>query len=191
MLELCKFTKIDQIIFNVIDKEISLISKQEWVQRFKENIKRNEENCWTATLYMYRSLENFRQCEININSGFKWWYVAKLNPSLLYKIKVMYKVLVINNERCGFQCNCSEASTILHILFDCEIVKNTRQRLWKDMIMSMLNPFKEIFEASSKTKQLELIYNALYLEIRQEYMVIFKAICNFVYLQVKSWYSNV
>ncbi len=59
--------------------------------------------------------------------------VAKWDCSLLWKIKVMWKLLVTNNIKCEYNCDCVSAPNVGHILFECPIVDTIRKD-WKNQI---------------------------------------------------------
>ncbi len=62
---------------------------------------------------------------INLKTGCTWWEVAKC--SLLWKIKVMWKLLVINNTKSGYNCDRVSAPNVGRILFECSIVDTIRK----------------------------------------------------------------
>ena len=69
-----------------------------WVKAIKERVNQKEECELKATLMMYRSLTIFHKVKISLNSGFIWWFIAKRNVKILYKVKVIMRALVTNND---------------------------------------------------------------------------------------------
>ncbi len=47
---------------------------------------------------------------------------------VLWKIKVMWKLLVTNNIKSGYDCGCVSAPNVGHILFECPIVRHNKER---------------------------------------------------------------
>ncbi len=66
-----------------------------------------------------------------------WWEVAKWNCSFLWKIKVMWKLLVTNNIKSGYNCDCVSAPTVGHIMFECPIVDTIRKEPWQNVVREM------------------------------------------------------
>jgi hypothetical protein len=153
-------------------------------------INEREQHEWIATTFMYETIDMFKICNIQPNTGFKWWLVAKRDPLILYRVKVMLKALVTNNTKCGFICGCNEAPTIEHILFVCKKLENIRKTFWNEMIVTMPLPSRTNFVNCDNTTKLNLIYNVLYLDIVPDNIAIFRKICNFAYTLIKTWYNT-
>ena len=81
-----------------------------------------EKHQWRATTLLYIEAEIFLNCGIGLENGYKFWKVAKWDVSVLHKVKYMFKLLVTNKEKCGFNCNCNEKPTTVHRLFECPVV---------------------------------------------------------------------
>ncbi len=74
------------------------MSKGEWKRIVNNKVMDKENKEWTATGMLYRGLNDY---SINLKTGCPWGEVAKWDCSLLWKIKVMWKLLVTNNIKCG------------------------------------------------------------------------------------------
>ncbi len=67
------------------------------------------------------------------------WQVARWDCKLLKNIKVMLKVLCINNLKCVHNCKCNEQPSITHILFGCVsvFITNSRGQMWSTVENTM------------------------------------------------------
>ncbi len=90
---------------------------------------------WIATSMMYKNIDIFKEVEINLENGWGWWKIARCDCGILWKVKVMFK-LIITNIKCGYICDC-ETHTVEHILFQCKNVKNILRILWQKVIEKM------------------------------------------------------
>jgi len=158
-----------------------------WKKVIKERVYQKEEHELKATSIMYKSLTKFRKAEISIKSGFIWWTVAKRNVKLLYKVKVVMRTLVTNNEKCGYSCSCEERPDVGHILFSCTKNSTTRD-LWYQKLMSnmpeALNTDFENLENEEKIGQLYSCFGGCV----AEWQVLYESALNFMYHSIKSWY---
>ncbi len=84
--------------------------------------KEKEEREWKATSMMYKDIAIFKEVGINLENGWGWWKIAKWDCGILSKVKVMFKLVITNNLKCGYICDC-EAGAVGHILFQCKNVK--------------------------------------------------------------------
>jgi len=65
---------------------------------------------------------------LNTKQGWMWWTVARWDCSLLGKIKQMWRLLMTNHNKSGLNCRCKEETNIAHILFDCALVQDIRNK---------------------------------------------------------------
>ena len=141
-----------------------------------------------ATMIMYKNLNVFKKSDI-VQSGFIWWYVARKSTQLLYKVKVMFKMLVTNNEKCGYICSCNTKPDIGHILFECAHNYLVRNELYNKMLSEMPVTLKMAFEGMSSEAKVTLLYNC-YGSFIREWMTLYKTTVNFMYSLCKLWYQS-
>ncbi len=89
-----------------------VMSKSEWKKIVNDKVKDKENKEWTASNLLYRGLNDFKSTGINLKTGCPCWEVAKWDCSLLWKIKVMWKLLVTNNIKIGYNCDCVSAPNV-------------------------------------------------------------------------------
>ncbi len=96
---------------------------------------------WLFPCLIYRLgtevLNDFKSTGLNLKTGCPWWEVAKWDCSLLWKIKVMSKLLVTNNIKRGYNCDSVSALNVGHILFECPIVDTIRKEQWQNIVSEM------------------------------------------------------
>ncbi len=80
--------------------------KGEWKKIVNDKVEDKEYKEWTATSLLYRRLKDFKSTSINLKTGCPWLEGANRNCSLLWKINVMWKLLVTNKIKSGYMCNC-------------------------------------------------------------------------------------
>ncbi len=74
-----------------------IVSKSEWKRMVKGCTKEKEGREWIATSIMYKNIDIFKEIEINLENGWGWWKIAKWDCGILWKVKVMFKLIVTNN----------------------------------------------------------------------------------------------
>ncbi len=94
-------------------KSAVVVSKSEWKIMVNGCDKEKEGREWIATSMMYKTLQ-----------------LTKWDCGILWKVKVMFKLIITNNIKCGSICDC-EAHTVEHILFQCKNVKQICRILWQ------------------------------------------------------------
>ena len=141
-----------------------------------------------ASMLTYKNLNVFKQTDI-VRNGFTWWHVAKKNTRLLYKVKVMIKMLVTNNEKCGYICNCNVMPDVSHILFDCTHNNLLRDELYKKMTDEMPVALKMAFQDMNCESKITLLFNC-YGDYVTEWTTLYKATVNFIYGLCKFWYES-
>ena len=149
-----------------------------------------ESSEWVATTLLYRSLVTFRECHITIDTGYKWWKIAKLNNTVLYKVKTMFRLLVTNNDKCGYKCKCNSQMTVEHIVFDCNVVNDVRKIYLDRVIDVMPKGMKENFICMSSKEKVKFIYSCLNCNVIFEWLDIYINIIDMVYMISKAWYSK-
>ncbi len=73
--------------------------------------KEKEGQEWIATSMMYKNIDIFKEVEINLENDWGWWKIAKWDCGIYWKVKVMFKLVITNNIKCGYICDC-EAHTV-------------------------------------------------------------------------------
>ena len=159
-----------------------------WKSVVKSTVMERERAEIVATMIMYKNLCVFKKLDI-VQSGFIWWYVARINTQLLYKVKVMFKMLVTNNEKCGYICGCDAKQDICHILFNCTRNDMVRDELYNKMVDEMPEALKMDFEGMSNEAKVTLLYNC-YGSFIREWMTLYKTTVNFMYSLCKLWYQS-
>ena len=165
----------------------------EWKKLVKEQIKKKENAEWQATVLMYKSLKTFTTVGINFDSGFIYWKIARKKPMYLYKIKVMLKALITNNEKCGFLCKCGDENigSLEHILFKCVNMQNSRILKLNDVMREMPSAMKNEFINMNDVQKLGFIYSCCNGGNVDEWMSIIVNIVDFTYLMIKSYYESI
>ena len=91
---------------------------------------------WNNQRYMYRSLELYNECVVNMNVSV-WWKVSNAIPTLAKKIMKMLKLIcqgkfVCPNRatyeplnRCQL-CNSHDLGNVCHVLFECTVLSAVR-----------------------------------------------------------------
>ena len=154
---------------NIYETELSSthhkLSKRVWKKRLKLAVKEVENSEWIATTLLYKGFSTFLQLNIDICSGFKWWQWVKMYPQYLFKIKVMLRLIIINNVKAGFECNCGIEPNVYHILFHC--VKNdyNRDLLWNNVLLSMPSALRVQVIAMSDKEKVKFLYSVAPLNI--------------------------
>ena len=88
-------------------------------------------------LRVYESVHDFRNMDNEIEFGFKWWLIGKWMTQWLYKIKVISKFIVTNNEKCGYRpnCGCNEKQNMAHIILKWNKTKADGKRNFDSLIL--------------------------------------------------------
>ncbi len=89
-----------------------VMSKSEWKKIVNDKVKHGENKVWTATSLLYRGLNDFKSTGINLKRGCPWWEVENWGCSLLWKIKLMWILLVTNNSKSGYNFHCVSAPNV-------------------------------------------------------------------------------
>ncbi len=116
---------MDYGMIEYIDQSLKsgvVVSTSEWKRMVKGCAKEKEGREWITTSMMYKNIDIFKEVEINFQNCWGWWKIDKWDCGILWKVKVMFKLIITNNIKCGYICDC-EALTVVHILFQCKNVK--------------------------------------------------------------------
>jgi hypothetical protein len=185
MLQMClRYELLNHVYEMIIDCKMC----NEWKKVVKERLYQKEEYEMKATVIMYRSLNSFQKIECSIKNGFIWWEVAKKNVNILYKVKVIMRTLVTNNEKCGYRCNCEEVPDISHILFRCSKNVNTRELWYQKLSEDMPEALMVDFNNLDDEEKMALMY-ACYRGFVNEWQKLYVSTLNFLYQSIKSWYN--
>ncbi len=111
---------------------------------------------------MYKNIDIFKEVEINFENVWGWCKIAKWDCGILWKVKVMFKLIITNNITCGYICDC-EAYTVEHILFQCKNVKNIHRILWQKVIEKMPILMIEKFNSRTTREKVIYIFTAVYM----------------------------
>ena len=176
--------------YEAISENSVNFSMREWNKSVNINSKRVENNEWTATVLMYKSLQDFRKMDIDVESGFKWWMIGKWMPQWLYKIKVVFKFIVTNNEKCGYNCGCIEKQDMAHIIFKCNKTKDNGKRYWDRVIEKMPNGLANDVNVMTDEEKVIFIYSCLNGVIEKEWYDLYESLIQYVYNMIKTWYES-
>ncbi len=86
----------------------------EWKRMVNSCVKQKERRKWIATSMIYKTLEN----------GWGRWKIAKWDCEILLKVRVMFKLIITSNIKCGYMRNYEADAQVEHILFQCPNVEN-------------------------------------------------------------------
>ncbi len=90
-----------------------VMSKGEW-KKVNDQVNDKENKEWTATSVLHRELNDFKSTGINLKKGCPWWKVTRLDFSCVRKIKVIWKLLMTNNIKSGYNCDCFSTKCWTH-----------------------------------------------------------------------------
>jgi hypothetical protein len=103
----------------------------------------------------------------------------------------MWKLLIRNNARCGYKCNCNETSDVTHILFQCERVDIDRRVLWNRVLEKMPEAMAEHFDTLTPHNKMCFIYSCLNGEPLSEWIELYRAFAEFIGGISNIWYAQV
>ncbi len=132
--------------------------------------KENQE--WTATSLLYRGLNDFKSTGTNLKTGCPWWVVAKWDYSLLWIIKVMWKLVVTNDIKSVYNCDSVWASNVGHILFGCPIIETIRKKQGQNVVREMPIGMTESVNCQWKSNKYLYMFNGVAIN---EWINIYKA----------------
>ncbi len=108
---------------------------------------------------------------------------------MVYQISESFKLIITNNIKCGYICDC-ETHTVEHLLFQCKSVKNIGRILWQKVIDKMPIPMIEEFNSRiTREKVIYNIYSCSHGEPVREWLEIYRALVEFVCFTNKYWYE--
>jgi len=186
MYNVCFKFEITDSVFEMIEKGKNF---ENWKKIVKQRVYNREEKEIKATLMMYKELGDFKNSSINLMNGFVWWLIAKRDVNQLYKVKVMLKALVTNNEKCGFRCECDEKPNIVHILFKCKDINDVRREHLDRLLSIMPNNLRNDFLDIDEKRKVALIYSG-FGNFVVEWWNVYIGILDFVYNSLKDWYNS-
>ena len=182
-------------MLNEIDKILNQCKLESSINVYKKLTKSNlwnvEKDQWKATILLYKEADLFLNCGLNLENGYRLWKVAKWDVSTLYKVKSMFKFLVINKEKCGFNCYCPEKPTAVHIIFDCPVVEQARLLELSKMVSLMPTAMRNDFNEMLSKEKLYFIYSCMKCEPILEWKNLYIAMIDFVYKTLKNWFENI
>ncbi len=80
-----------------------------------------------AMSMIYKTLEN--------SSG--RWKIAKWDCEILWKVRVMFKLIITSNIKCGYMRNYKADAHVEHILFECPSVENIHRIVFKYLLSQL------------------------------------------------------
>jgi hypothetical protein len=169
----------------------AIMTLDQWKHMVKEKVMQKEHHEWKATCYMYRSSNEFKALDVNIKHGWGWWQIARWDCSLLKKIKYMWTVLHTNNAKSGHNCTCEDLPTMAHVLFECELIHDTRGHLWTQVVNVMPHAMTASINSMTGEEKVVFIYSCFHGAPLCEWMGIYRAMSVYVSVLCDEWYKKV
>ena len=168
-----------------------IMSKSEWNRKVKLKTTAKEEKEWMATKFVYKSMDVFKLINVTPNKSWPWWRVARWDCTLLKKIKQMWRLLFTRNEKSGLNCTCPETPSIEHILFECEIGRETRQREWCKIKQALPQPMVECIQQMNQRQVIIFIYSGFNDSLIKEWLPGYRCIAEAITTISSEWYDKV
>ena len=162
-----------------------------WKKLVKDQANKKESDEWIATKLLYRSLSVFDSTGIDCKNGFKWWKLCKWYPMVLYKVKVMLRLVLTNNVKCGYICSCNEEPNAVHILFECQKNMEVREERWEIVKRKMPTGMRNSVQSMTDIEKFKFIYSGFNDSFCKEWTDIEIEIVDFIYQAAKTWYSPI
>jgi hypothetical protein len=154
-------------LINILDMALKtgeLMSIIRFKSLVKERVTQYEQNQFLITCMLYKSIPLFQSCIDHI-SIWPWWVFANRFPELMYKVRVLYRLLVSQSclksdtacynkskTTCNL-CHQNVPESAHHLFFDCDRFDNTRQYAWQSVLQNSPAALRQEFnKMSSKDK---------------------------------------
>ncbi len=103
----------------------------------------------------------------------------------------MWKLLVTNNIKSGYNCDCVSAPNVGHIVFECPIVDTIRKEHWQSVVRGMPVGVTKSVKAMAVNEKVIYIYTCFNRVAIKEWVNIYKAVIEFIQIVSKLWYEKI
>ena len=113
------------------------VMPNEWKRLVKDTVLSNDLKRLKVTSQLFKSLEMLNIQPMQNHTMLTWWTFAKVAPWEINKCRMMARILIntyrMGKEPCSY-CSDGSSNSTTHVLFMCEEVKLTREKLWKKLL---------------------------------------------------------
>ena len=161
-------------------------------QALKKAVYERESNRWKATCLMYSSLDIFRKAHTSISLNC-WWYFVKIKPVMFKKVSSVVAVLMGTQPsglqrnhgiRCCGLCGTENESTI-HVLFDCNKLRECRSQMWNNVTESMPEGLKLEMDSRDNTEKAIMLLSGFGQSFIHEWTQLYSNSARFVHTMYK------
>ncbi len=92
----------------------------------------------------------------------------------------MWKLLVTNNIKSGYNCDCVSAPNVGHVLFECPIVDTIRKEQWQNVVREMQIGMIRTVNTMAVNEKVIYIYTCFNGVAIKEWINIYKAVIKFI-----------
>ncbi len=103
----------------------------------------------------------------------------------------MWKLLVTDNIKSGYNCDCVSAPNVGHRLFECPIVYTIRKEQWQNVVREMPIGMNKSVRTMAVNKKVIYIYTCFNRVTIKEWINIFKAVIEFIQVVSKLSYEKI
>ncbi len=103
----------------------------------------------------------------------------------------MWKLLVTNNIKSGYNCDCVSAPNVGHILFECPIVDTIRKEQWQNVVREMPLGMTNSVNTMAVNEKVIYIYTCFNGVAIKEWINIYKAVIEVIQVISKLWYEKI
>ena len=145
---------------------------------------------WNTQRYMYRSLELYNECVVNMNVSVRW-KVSNAIPTLAKQIMKMLQLICqgkcVRPNRATYEplnrcqlCNSHDLGNVCHVLFECTVLSAVRTLLLVAVYRCMLAAMNDCFKMFSNRQKTVFLLSGLKCEFVEEWAEIYKSIVYFI-----------
>ena len=145
---------------------------------------------WSTRRYMYRSLELYNECVVNMNVSV-CWKVLNAIPTLAKKIMKMLQLICqgkfVRPNRATYEhlkrcqlCNRHDLGNVCHVLFECTELSAVRTPLLVTVYRCMPAAMNDCFKMFSNRQKTVFLSSGLKCEFVEEWADIYKSIVYFI-----------
>ena len=139
---------------------------------------------------MYRSLELFNECVVNMNVSV-WWKVSNAIPTLAKKIMKMLQLIgqgkFVRPNRAPYEhlnrcqlCNSHDLGNVCHVLFECTVLSAVRTPHLVTVYRCTPAAINDCFKMFSNRQKTVFLLSGLKCEFVEEWADIYKSIVYFI-----------
>ncbi len=171
-----------------------------WKKLVNETVVCRQEKLWNINVYLYSSLKRVSKVipPVSISA---WWLFCQNNPCAISKCKTAIRLLLechnLNVCACKYPtsvvksslCTCCSKftnDTIEHLLFECDVLSDTREILWNDILSESPSiTFTKQLEDMDLCKRATYLVSGLNNSYVSEWDSLFSSIVSFIHNMYK------